>query len=125
MTTIELPVSWGWHYQNFISRKQIVSDPLSRDTRCHHGNLRRSVWPSLGSRTPQARLSSGLQAPTSPPGPGAQDAQAATAVVPVCGGVQKWEEIAGGVFLDNYSIALAGLWAPQLMAVWPTTPDAQ
>lgn len=62
-----------------------------------------------GSGTPQARLPSGLPAAASPPGPVVQDAQAAVATVPVRGGVGKREEIADGAFLDNHSIALAGL----------------
>lgn len=54
-------------------------------------------------------LPSARQAPTSPPGPVAQDAQAAAATVPARGSVGKREEIPDGALLDNYSIALAGL----------------
>lgn len=116
MTAIIWPISWGQHYHNFVSQEQMVSESSLGGTlccKCHHDNPRKSVWLSPGSRT-LGRVPSHLRCPLDQlPGMLRQLQWSC-----LYGGVRTQEENLDGAFLDNYSIALAGLWALKLTAVW-------
>lgn len=80
--------------------------------KCHHDNPRMSTWLSPGSRTP-GRVPSNLRCPLDQlPGMLRQLQWPC-----LYGGVRTQEENLDGAFLDNYLIALAGLWALKL-AMW-------